>query len=96
MRLAPLIVGFVLAGCTSMQSALDAEPPANYRELVVQRARHLFLEPRQSQGCSNSGADAVERARPVHDRIIRGVVARLRALQRASFSATITNPTLSL
>ena len=45
MRLAPLIVGFVLAGCTSMQSALDAEPPANYRELVVQRARTYFSNP---------------------------------------------------
>jgi hypothetical protein len=45
MRVAALIVGLALAGCSSMKLAPDAEPPANYRELVLQRARTHFSNP---------------------------------------------------
>jgi hypothetical protein len=45
MRVAALIVGFALAGCSSVTLAPGAEPPANYRELVSQRARTYFTKP---------------------------------------------------
>jgi hypothetical protein len=45
MRVAALIVGLALAGCSSMKLAPDAEPPANYRELVLQRAQTYFPNP---------------------------------------------------
>jgi hypothetical protein len=45
MRVAALILCLALAGCSSLKLAPDAEPPANYRELVLERARTYFPNP---------------------------------------------------